>query len=134
MALYYTAADENLDIESTLKGICTPMSQDGKPMTDRTGRYLPANNIGAILRNFEDVVNDAMYDYAFSYKVPESTVYSKIVTYTAEWKGSYVGECEYSIGTAERPWPVRSENAADTLVKILYALFVTLLCLIVFSS
>ena len=132
MALYYTAADENLDIESTLKGICTPMSQDGKPMTDRTGRYLPANNIGAILRNFEDVVNDAMYDYAFSYKVPESTVYSKIVTYTAEWKGSYVGECEYSIGTAERPWPVRSENAADTLVKILYALFVTLLCLIGF--
>lgn len=132
MALYYTEAGEDLDIEATLRGICMPKDMDGNDISDRVGKYLPSNNIGQILSNFEEVVNDAMYDFAFSYRVPDSKVYSKIVTYSAEWKGDHIGDGEYSIGTAERPWPVRTEDAADIIVKLLYALLVTVLTVVFF--
>ena len=132
MALYYTETGEDLDIENTLKGICTPKDTNGKTLVNRVGKYLPSNNIAQILQNFEEVVNDAMYDFAFSYKVDDSRVYSKIVSYTAEWKGSRVGKGEYSIGTAERPWPLRAEDATDTIIKLLYALFVTVLTAVFF--
>lgn len=132
MALYYTEEGEDLDIESTLKGICSPKDLEGNIMSDRNGKYLPSNNINQILKNFEEVVNDAMYDFAFSYKVEDSKMYSKIVTYSAEWKGSFIGSCEYSIGTAERPWPIRAEDTADLFIKIIYAIMITILTMTFF--
>lgn len=132
MALYYTQAGEDLSIERTLKGICTPKDPSGNTLQDRVGEYLPSNDFNQILRSFERVIDDAMYDYAFTYKVPDGKTYAKTVAYEAEWKGALVGEGSFSIGTAERPWPVRSENAVDTVVKLLYALMVTVLTIAFF--
>lgn len=134
MALYYTEEGENLDIEYTLKGICSPRDSIGNPLPERSGKYLPSSNVSQILKNFEEVVNDAAYDYAFTYKVAESEVYSRKVSYTAEWKGIEIGSGEYSIGTAERPWPVRAEDSKSLALKLLYALLVTILTIAFFFA
>lgn len=131
-ALYYTEHGEDPDIEMTLKGVCEPKDVAGRTLADRKGRYLPSGNIGEVLRGFREVVDDASYDFSFTYRVPESKVYSKTVTYSALWNGKMCGKGEYSIGTAERPWPIRAEGAADTLLKLFYAVLVTLLVIVLF--
>ena len=78
-----------------------------------------------VLKNFEEVVNDAMYDFSFKYKVDESQNYSRIVKYSGEWNGTDIGNGEFSIGTAERSWPIREEKASDVALKYLYALIIT---------
>lgn len=131
-ALYYTEDGETPAIETTLKGICSPKDMTGKTLFDRVGQYLPSNNMSQILKSFEDVVNDAMYDFAFSYKATDSRTYIGKVTYVAEWKGTEVGTGEYSIGTAETPWPIRAENSGDIIAKYLVALLTTLFTIALF--
>ena len=112
--------------EDTFKGICEPKDSSMNVIEDRRGKYLPSNNMEAVLQNFAQVVNDAMYDYSFSYQVSRNSSYSRIVSYTAFWGGNAIGEGKYSIGTAEAPWPIRVEEASDVAVKVLYAIIVTL--------
>ncbi len=126
IALYYTEEGEEPSIGNTLKGICAPRDLNGSLISEREGKYLPSNDMTQVLQNFEEVVNDAMYDFAFKYKVDESQNYSRIVKYSGEWKASEIGVGEFSIGTAERSWPIREEKASDMALKYLYALLITL--------
>ena len=126
IALYYTEKGEEPSIENTLKGICAPRDLNGNLIYSREGKYLPSNNMTQVLKNFEEVVNDAMYDFSFTYRVDESQNYSRIVNYSGDWRGTDIGVGEFSIGTAERSWPIREEKATDLVLKYLYALLVTL--------
>ena len=83
--------------------------------------------MATVLSNFQQVVNDAMYDYAFTYRATENKAYTGRVTYMAEWKGMESGKGDYSIGTAETPWPLKAESAGDAIVKILIALLMAML-------
>lgn len=125
IALYYTEEGEEPSIENTLKGICAPRNSNGNLISERKGKYMPSNDMVQVLKNFEEVVNDAMYDFSFKYKVDESQNYSRIVKYSGEWKGTDIGNGEFSIGTAERSWPIREEKASDVALKYLYALIIT---------
>lgn len=125
IALYYTEEGEEPSIENTLKGICAPRNLNGNLILEREGKYMPSNDMVQVLKNFEEVVNDAMYDFSFKYKVDESQNYSRIVKYSGEWKGTDIGNGEFSIGTAERSWPIREEKASDVALKYLYALIIT---------
>lgn len=127
MALYYTEGDKkNEDFEELLKFICNPKDKERNIIAERQGKYMPANKMADILKNFEEVVNDAMYDYAFTYKVNESKNYSGEVKYEAEWKDEKIGSGKFSVGTAERSWPIRVEDTEDIALKYLYALLITL--------
>lgn len=125
IALYYTEEGEEPKIKTTLEVICTPRDSNNDIILERQGKYLPSNDMGQVLKNFEEVVNDAMYDFSFKYKVDESQNYSRIVKYSGKWKGTDIGVGNFSIGTAERSWPIRAEKASDMVLKYLYALIVT---------
>ncbi len=125
IALYYTEEGEEPSIENTLKGICAPRKLNGNLISEREGKYMPSNDMVQVLKNFEEVVNDAMYDFSFKYKVDESQNYSRIVKYSGKWKCTDIGNGEFSIGTAERSWPIREEKASDVALKYLYALIIT---------
>ena len=84
-------------------------------MKEREGAYKPSDDLNTVLRNFEEVVNDAMYDYAFTYKATDDKAYTGRVTYMAEWKGMEAGQGDYSIGTAETPWPLKAETAGSAM-------------------
>lgn len=129
-ALYYSDT-ENVGIINTLQAICEPRDNDGTIIDSRRGEYMPSTDMNEILKKFEEIVNDTMYDYSFKYHVDKDKTYSGIVSYSAMWKADAVGEEKFSIGSAERPWPVRQETNADVARKLLYALLVTL-CTIAF--
>lgn len=130
MAFYYTEEGETPAIQLLLENICSPRDSVGNVISARSGRYLPSDNISDVLKNFEEVVHDAMYEYAYSYKVPENKFYSGKVTYSAVWKKDEVGSHDFAIGTAERTWPIREEKGADVVLKLLYAMLVTLLTIL----
>lgn len=132
IALYYTEEGEEPSIEFTLKGICAPRDLDGSLISQRAGQYLPSNDMSQVLEKFEEVVNDAMYDFSYKYRVEESQNYSRLVKYSGEWKGENIGNAEFSIGTAERSWPIREEEAVDIVLKYFYALLVTLVTMLFF--
>ena len=75
-----------------------------------------------------------MYDYAFVYKATDSKKYFGKTSYVAEWKGDALGKGEFSIGSAEQPWPEHSESTMDTLIKFLIAILVTLLTIAFFFA
>ena len=87
-----------------------------------------------VLNDFMKVVNDQMYDYAFVYKATDSKKYFGKTSYVAEWKGDALGKGEFSIGSAEQPWPEHSESTMDTLIKFLIAILVTLLTIAFFFA
>ena len=126
-AMYYTGNGVDENVKLTLEGVSVPRDANGAVMKEREGAYKPSDNLNTVLRNFEEVVNDAMYDYAFTYKATDNKAYTGRVTYMAEWKGMEAGQGDYSIGTAETPWPLKAETAGSLLVKILIALLVALL-------
>ena len=131
-ALYYADSEGVEDnVELTLKGVTAPKDNNG-PIADRQGMYMPCDNMASVLHNFEQVVKDAMYDFAFSYRATKDKVYNGSVKYTAEWKGSNIGEVDYSIGSPETPWPVKSESTSDTITKVLVALLIALLTFAIF--
>lgn len=129
-AFYYTEDGQTPDIETTLRGICSPRNLAGELLPERSGGYMPSDDMVRILEGFEQVVNDAMYDFAFVYRAAERS-YTGKVTYSAEWKGLPAGQQDYSIGSAETPWPLRAEDAGDSAVKFLVA-FAAVLAVVVF--
>ena len=131
-AFYYTGGGVDENVELTLQGVSTPRNAEGQVLTDRQGAFRPSADIGNVLSNFQEVVSDAMYDYAFTYKATDDKTYTGRVDYLAEWKGSEAGTGEYSIGSAETPWPVHEESAGSAITKLLVALLVALLTFVVF--
>ncbi len=126
-AFYYTGEGVDENVELTLQGVSAPRNAEGQVLENRQGSYKPSADIGSVLSNFQEVVKDAMYDFAFTYKATEGKVYTGRVDYLAEWKGSDAGTGEFSIGSAETPWPVQAESAGDYVSKLLVAFLVALL-------
>lgn len=131
-AFYYTGDGVDENVELTLQGVSAPRDASGKVLADRQGAYKPSADLSNVLSNFQQVVKDAMYDFAFAYKATEGKAYTGKVTYTAEWKGMEAGTGDYSIGTAETPWPVKAESAGSAIVKLLVALLVAVLTFLLF--
>lgn len=127
-AFYYTEEGQDADIENVLQGVCNPHVEGHE------GKYMPANDMAQVLNDFMEVVNDQMYDYAFVYKATDSKKYSGKTSYVAEWKGDALGKGEFSIGSAEQPWPEHLESTMDTLMKFLIAILVTLLTIAFFFA
>ena len=127
-AFYYTEEGQDADIENVLQGVCNPHVEGHE------GKYMPANDMAQVLNDFMEVVNDQMYDYAFVYKATDSKKYFGKTSYVAEWKGDALGKGEFSIGSAEQPWPEHSESTMDTLIKFFIAILVTLLTIAFFFA
>lgn len=126
-ALYYTGEGVDENVELTLKGVSAPRDANGNVLSDRQGSYKPSDDLSKVLSNFQQVVKDAMYDFAFAYRATKDKSYTGTVNYTAEWKGTEAGKGDYSIGSAETPWPVKAESTGSTITKILVALLIALL-------
>ena len=126
-ALYYTGEGVDENVELTLQGVSAPRDADGNVLTDRQGAYKPSDDLNKVLSNFQQVVKDAMYDFSFSYRATKDRSYTGTVNFTAEWKGMEAGSCDYSIGSAETPWPVKAESTGSAITKILVALLIALL-------
>lgn len=120
-AFYYTKQGKDAEIENVLMAICDPKVED------RKGVYRPANDMSQVLFDFQEIVNDKTYDFAYTYCVPQSNTYFGKTSYTAEWKGDIVGNGDFSIGSAERPWPERDASASDSAYKYIVAILVTIL-------
>ena len=132
-AFYYIGDGSDEDVVATLEFLSMPRDDEGNYLDDRKGEYRPSNDFGKVLKDFEEVVRNEMYDYAFIYKVNDSDEYrGKIVSYTASWRGIEVGKKSYSIGTEENPWPIREESTTDSAIKYIVAILVTLLTIIFF--
>lgn len=125
-AFYYIEEGQDSRIEDLLQAVCNPH------VKGREGKYMPANDMAQVLNDFMEVVNDQMYDYAFVYKATDSKKYFGKTSYVAKWKGDEFGRGEFSIGSAEKPWPEHSESTMDTLMKFLIAILVTLLTITFF--
>lgn len=131
-AFYYTGGGMDENVELTLQGVSIPRDGNGKVLKERKGAYIPSNDLNSVLANFQQVVKDAMYDFAFTYCATEGKAYTGRVAYTAEWKGMEAGKGDFSIGTAETPWPIRAESAGDAITKLLVALLVAALTIVFF--
>ncbi len=131
-ALYYTGEGVDDNVELTLDAVTAPRDEKGLPIEDRQGMYMPSDNLASVLHNFEQVVKDAMYDFAFSYRATNEKIYNGVVNYLAEWKGEKVGGGEYAIGTKEKPWPIKAESTSDIITKLLVALLIALLTFAIF--
>ena len=129
-AFYYTGNGLEKNIELTLRGV-TGFEIDDIPK-ERQGKYKPSGDLHSILEEFEQVVSDEMYDFAYIYRATNDKTYSGKISYLAEWKGEKKGNGAYSIGTAENPWPTHEESVADSLVKYMIAILVTILNIVFF--
>ena len=131
-AFYYTGEGIDEDVELTLQGVTNPRDNNGEVMVDRQGGYKPSDDLDHVLSNFQEVVKNAMYDFAFSYRATENKIYTGLVTYTAEWKAEDAGRGEYTVGSVETPWPVKAESAAASITKFLVALLIAVLTFVFF--
>lgn len=125
-AFFYTEQGKDIEIENVLMAICNPKVEG------RIGDYKPANDMAQVLFDFQEIVNDKMYDFSFTYDVPASNTYFGKTSYTAEWKGDIVGNADFAIGSAERPWPDRDSSTSDSAYKYLVAIIVTILTIAFF--
>lgn len=132
-AFYYAnQSDVNERLINTLKGVTAPKDTAGKYIKERQGAYCEANDISKVLQGFNEVVRDAMYDFAYIYPATQGQVYNGKVDYTAEWKNVEVGQGSFSIGSPEHPWPVHEETFADNIIKYAVAILITLLTIVFF--
>ena len=132
-AFYYTGNGIDENVKMTFEGVTSPRDpSSGNVIVERKGDYKPSDDINSVLADFEQVVQEAMYDFAFTYKVNDGDIYNGKTTYTADWRGEQVGEGAYSIGTAENPWPTREESTVDSIIKYLVAVLITLLTVVFF--
>lgn len=131
-AFYYTGEGMDEDVELTLQGVTNPRDNEGNILTDRQGAYKPSDDLRNVLSNFQEVVKNAMYDFAFTYRATDDKIYTGLTSFTAEWKGMEAGQGEYTIGSAETPWPIRAESTADAITKFLIALLIALLTFVLF--
>ena len=126
-AFYYTGEGVDENVELTLNAVSTPRDNNGNIITDRQGSYMPSDNLSHVLTDFQQVVKNAMYDFAFTYRATKDKSYTGRVSYTAEWKEVQAGQGDYTIGTVETPWPVKAESTGTAITKVLVALLVALL-------
>lgn len=132
-AFFYDAGngiDEN--VERTLFGITTPRDANNQLILNHQGKYMSSGNIKTVVREFEDVIRNEMYDFVLSYQVPEDKSYSGKVDYTALWDGEIKGSASFSVGAPENPWPKRKESAGDSVKKYLIALLVACMTILLF--
>jgi hypothetical protein len=127
-AFYYTEEGNNAEIENILMALCNPHIEA------RKGDYKPANDMNQVLIDFQEVVNDRMYDFAFIYQVNSSKVFSGATQFVAEWKGDIIGEGTFSIGSAERPWPERDISTTDSVYKFIIAFLIALFAIVFFIA
>lgn len=123
---YYTGQGLDEGIKTTLEGLANP-NVGGVPVPGRKGGYKPSDDLNTVLADFEQVVQDAMYDFAFEYRATDGKIYMGKTMYKAEWKNELKGEGEFSIGSAENPWPAIDESAGNSAIKYLVAILVTIL-------
>ena len=126
-AFYYTGEGVDENVELTLNAVSTPRDENGNAIADRQGSYMPSDNLSHVLADFQQVVKNAMYDFAYTYRATKDKVYTGRVSYTAEWKEVKAGEGDYTIGTVETPWPIKAESTGAAITKILVALLIALL-------
>ena len=132
-AFYYTGNGFDENVKLTFEGVTSPRDlSTGNVIAERKGDYKPSDDFNIVLESFEQIVQDAMYDFAFTYKINDGDVYSGKTSYTIDWRGELVGEGAYSIGTAENPWPTREESLVDSIIKYLVAVLTTLLTIVFF--
>ncbi len=131
-AFYYTGNGLEENVELTLKGVTSPIDSLENVITERKGGYWPSDDMASVMKAFEQVVQDAMYDFAFIYKATDDKVYTGKTSYLAEWKGSEMGKGAYSVGTPENPWPTRETDSTDVVMKYLVAFLSTILTIIFF--
>ena len=96
------------------------------------GKFFPSDKMDDIYEEFDQAVENAKYDYAITYKVAEKKSYSGAYTFSVLWDSEPMDEDTYSIGTEEKPWPVREEPVASAMMKFVYAILVTLLTIAFF--
>lgn len=130
-AFYYMGNGIDEDVIETLKGVTSPKDSIGISIKDRQGEYMPSNDMNSVLINFQNAINEAMYDYAFTYQALNDS-YSGDTDFSIAWKGDDKGKATFSIGSPENPWPVYAESAGDTITKLLIALLTALLTIIFF--
>ena len=130
-ALYYTGNGVDEGVKEALEGVAEPRDTSYNKIMDRQGKFQPSDDMSSVLAGFEEAVNDAMYDYAFTYKALDH-IYSGNTDFAAEWMGEDLGKATFSIGTPENPWPVQIESAGDTVMKYLIALLTTFLTIAFF--
>jgi len=130
-AFYHTGNGEDERVSRTLQNITEPRREDGTVIMERKGKYLPANDMAGVKENLEQAARNAMADFTYTYRVSERNSYmGNKVNYKAVWDGTPKGECVYSIGAEENPWPKRKESAGDWTVKLLMALLITLVAIV----
>lgn len=127
-AFYYTR-DGKLDqgVELTFRGITT----NQKIPEQYKGNYLPSDDMDEVLKGFEDVVNEASYDYEYKYKCLPSRNYID-VHYDAFWSDddNSKGSATYSIGYIEQV--IVSPDSSNDWVKYIWALLVMLFTILFF--
>ena len=126
-AFYYTEQGNDPFLEELLTFLCKP-KRNGELIEELQGEYYEADKMNSVTKKFESQIRETMADYSFSYAVDEDASYSGRVSYSAKWGKRDLGESqEVSIGTAERPWPVRKEAAFTTVLKYILALVIAML-------
>jgi len=128
-AFYYTDSRQpDSDLENLLKAITRPRGEK----STLAGEYLPSDSQEKIIDGFKTAVDEAKYDWSFIYKVADDASYNGPVSFTACWDDDEIGKADYSIGTEEAPWPVRKDTPVGTMMKMVWAVLVTLLTIAFF--
>lgn len=131
-AFFYTEQGKDSQIEDILTFICKPRRRDAQLIENLQGEYYAADRMNYVVKKFEDQIQETIPDYSFSYTVAEEASYSGRVLYTAKWIKEEIGNQHISIGTAERPWPVREEAALTMALKYGLASLIALLAIVLF--
>lgn len=127
-AFYYTRDGRlDQDVELTFRGITT----NSKIPDQYKGKYKPSENMDEVLKGFEEVVNEASYDYEFKYKCLPARNYID-VRYAALWgdDDTQIGSATYSIGYTEKVTVAQDDSKG--WVKYIWALLVTALTIVFF--
>ena len=99
-------------------------------ITEGNGKYKQSENFD--VNDFKEGIDDAMYDFAFTYKAIKGT-YIGDVDYTAKWGiNTIVGKRRLAIGSKETPWLNEEVTTDKTIIKYLVALLVALLTMVFF--
>ncbi|MBO8445647.1 MAG: FHA domain-containing protein [Bacteroidetes bacterium] len=126
-AFYYTADGEDTSIDITLDGITQPKDSANNVIQDLRGRYLPSSDMSEVLSSFEQIIEDATFDYELAYSAVPDKIYSGNVEYSAKWGRIPAGEATFTIGSAERPWPEHRQSTTSIFVELFVAILVTVL-------
>lgn len=125
-AFYFHEDGAESNIQLTLEGICNPKD------SSRKGSCMAATDVDQVLAQFMQVVSDQMYDYSFTYKATDGKAYTGQVSYAAVWRGDVIGNGDFTIGSAELPWPEREETVTDSAIKYIMAIVIAVLTILIF--